>query len=203
MSERVVNAYAPCIGEPLSWGICAAAAKRGTVVLLRRDAGVRDSPLLGLERETYRTLDAKMRASRGFFCLPGPHGPLRGIGEQPPEWPVHERWSLGISRIAEVCQRRGIRLLILFSPVHPDYRDARDWSQLDRWASELAASHPGASVARPVVASYEPRFMWDAIHLNAAGVARFMPVVARDVQQALDRDAEGDPGRQQHGDAQQ
>jgi hypothetical protein len=27
--------------------------------------------------------------------------------------------------------------------------------------------------------------MWDAIHLNAAGVAKFMPIVAKDVQSVL------------------
>jgi hypothetical protein len=41
------------------------------------------------------------------------------------------------------------------------------------------------TVRRPMILTYEPRLMLDAIHLNLEGVNKFMPVVAKDVQAAL------------------
>jgi hypothetical protein len=35
------------------------------------------------------------------------------------------------------------------------------------------------------VLAYARQFMWDAQHLNAAGVEKFMPIVVQDVQAAL------------------
>ena len=40
-------------------------------------------------------------------------------------------------------------------------------------------------VARPAVLWYDPELLWDSLHLNAAGVEKFMPVVAKDFESVL------------------
>jgi hypothetical protein len=160
--------------------------KRGAVSVIDGKAReVRDDPLDGFPRETYRTLASKMLASRGFFSLPGEHGPQREVDRPGPTNIVNDDWDRWIRRVAACCKSDGIPLLVQFSPISSECADARDWSQLDRWAAELEASHPNVTVTRPIITPYEPRFMWDQIHLNAAGVEKFMPIVAKDVQQAL------------------
>ncbi|HEV3138353.1 MAG TPA: hypothetical protein VGZ26_10625 [Pirellulales bacterium] len=126
-----------------------------------------------------------MRKSRGFHFLPAIRGKGQGVPWERPEIPVHPDWDSGIRSIADACKECGVPLLIRFAPIDSAVRAARDWSQLERWASELEGSQPNVTVARPIVLAYEPRFMWDAMHLNAAGVEKFMPVVAKDVQAVL------------------
>jgi hypothetical protein len=43
------------------------------------------------------------------------------------------------------------------------------------------------AVVLAVILPYDQSLMWDSIHINAAGVGKFMPTVARDVQAALGR----------------
>ena len=88
--------------------------------------------------------------------------------------------------MADTCDAAGVRMLILFAPIEAGYEDARDFDRLDRWGRELEETHPGLTVQRPIILTYEPRLMRDAIHLNLAGVEKFMPVVAKDVQEALE-----------------
>ena len=182
-ADRIAAAYGPEVGGSEVLRI-AFIAKRGAVSLLR-STDVRDMPLIGLEQETCRTYEAKMRKSRGFHFLPAIRGKGQGVPWERPEIPVHPDWDSGIRSIADACKECGVPLLIRFAPIDSAVRAARDWSQLERWASELEGSQPNVTVARPIVLAYEPRFMWDAMHLNAAGVEKFMPVVAKDVQAVL------------------
>jgi len=76
-------------------------------------------------------------------------------------------------------------LLIKFAPVADAEVSARDWSQLERWCRQLESRYAHARVARPLIIGYPPELMWDGIHLNAAGVEKFMPIVAKDVQAVL------------------
>jgi lysophospholipase L1-like esterase len=75
--------------------------------------------------------------------------------------------------------------MIQFTPIAQAELICRDWRQLEYWVCDLEATQPGVTVARPIVLTYEPKFMWDGIHLNAAGVEKFMPVVAKDVEAVL------------------
>jgi hypothetical protein len=181
LSQRVDASYGAHVEKRVSVAGFASFVKRGAVGLFR-GADPRDRPLDGLARETYRTLEVKMRTSRGFFCLPGTHGKGQGVPMERPEKPVHPDWNRGIHLIAEACNDAGVPLLIRFSPIVSDARAARDFTQLDRWATDLEASQTNVTVARPIVLAYDPGLMWDSIHLNATGVEKFMPVVAQDVR---------------------
>jgi hypothetical protein len=141
---------------------------------------VRDDPLEGPTRETYRTLQAKLRGSRGFFLLPGDHGPNRGVPPAP-ERLVHDDWDHRVRVIGAACQEHGTKLLIRFMPIARENADARDWSQLERWANTL----DDVTVAQPMILPYPPERIWDGIHLNSAGVEHFMQTVSADVQPAL------------------
>jgi hypothetical protein len=152
-------------------------------VLDRRTREVRDDPLEGFTRESYRTLQSKMRDSRGFFRLPGQHGPQRVVDRPGPENIVHGDWDRWIRAIAVACGN--VPLLIQFTPIAGDTVDARDFRQLEEWSRGVESSHPNVRVARPIILPYAATLMWDPIHLNAAGVEKFMPVVAEDVQALL------------------
>lgn len=89
--------------------------------------------------------------------------------------------------MADTCGSAGVPMLILFAPIEAGYKDARDFDRLDHWGRELEKMHPGLTVERPIILAYESRLMRDAVHLNLAGVEKFMPVVAKDVQEAVER----------------
>jgi hypothetical protein len=144
----------------------------------------RDVPLTGHEAETYHTLQRKTRDSRGFFPLPGSHGPPKGIGAAEPTL-IRDEWDKGIRRIAQICGGAGVALLIQFAPISAQIANARDFSPLETWSRELESTYWQTTVARPIVLIYDSPLMWDSLHLNSAGVEKFLPVVAKDVQAAL------------------
>ena len=184
LPDRFVASYGPEVaGVVTETETFAYFIRCGAVSILDSEAReVRDDRLVGLERETYHSSDSKLRKSRGFFGLPGDHGPQRGVGPGP-ENMVHEDWDRWIRRIAEVCG--DVRLIVRFTPIASEYADAREFRQLDLWAARLETDHPNAVVTRPIVVPFERSLMWDSIHLNAAGVEKFMPLVAKDVQATL------------------
>jgi hypothetical protein len=82
---------------------------------------------------------------------------------------------------------------------------ARTFKPLESWCESFAAQ-PSMSVVPPIVTFYDGSQMWDSLHANsdgawhftadvarafgglwqsAHGVSRFGPIVARDVQEAL------------------
>jgi hypothetical protein len=133
--------------------------------------------------DTYFTEQVGIFAARGFYGLPpGAHLviPPAEQGEL-----IREDWDRGVHETADLCAAAGVKMLILFAPIEASYKDSRDFDGLDRWGRELEKTHPGLTVERPIILAYEPRLMQDALHLNLAGVEKFMPVVAKDVQEAL------------------
>jgi hypothetical protein len=126
----------------------------------------------------------------GIFALRGFYSPPPGAPLHAPPAPdgvlIRDDWDRGVREIADTCSAAGVRMLILFAPIEAAYKDVRDFGRLDRWGHELEKTHPGLKVQRPIILAYEPSLMRDAIHLNSAGVEKFMPVVAKDVQEALE-----------------
>jgi hypothetical protein len=148
---------------------------------------VRDVPLKGIKQEeTYHTLQRKTLDSRGFFGLPGSHGPPKGIGGGG-DVVIRDEWREGAQRIAQICEEAGVTLVIEFAPVSADVARARNFRPLETLAGELGSTYPHTSAVRPIVRTYDPSLMWDALHLNAAGVEKFQAGVAKDVQTALTR----------------
>jgi hypothetical protein len=62
-----------------------------------------------------------------------------------------------------------------------DMLRARDWSPAVNWLRGLK----GVTVCEPILAFYDRDCCWDHVHLNARGVDKFMPLVARDVRDAV------------------
>jgi hypothetical protein len=90
--------------------------------------------------------------------------------------------------MAKACAEYGVVLLIRFMPIAADLLNARDWRQLEGWARDLESAHANVRVARPIILPYDQSLMWDSIHINAAGVGKFMPTVVGDVQAVLGND---------------
>jgi hypothetical protein len=89
--------------------------------------------------------------------------------------------------MAKACAEDGVVLLIRFMPIGADLSNTRDWTLLEAWARDLESTHANVHVARPLILPYDQSLMWDSIHINAAGVGKFMPTFAKDVLAALGR----------------
>jgi hypothetical protein len=161
--------------------------RRGALELSRRREGIPlfDKPLRGMERETFRSLERRMHAARGFFALPGEHGGRWAVEMPAPQTFILDEWKDGLRRLAAVCNKSGAKLVVRFGPIWDGVRHSRDFSKLDAWADDFESSCPSACVARPTVVAWDRSLMWDSMHLNAAGVDRFMPTVANEVHMVL------------------
>ena len=160
--------------------------KRGAASLLsERQRDVRDDPLEGMTSQTYWTLQRRTYEARGHFALSGAHGGKWFVDEPPPPKLILDEWDSAIRQIAGLCNDSGVPLVLLFSPIWDEVSRSRDFSPLERWGRQLEAAYPRVKAARPVVLAYARPFMWDAIHLNEAGVQKFMPTVATNVQAAI------------------
>ncbi len=187
--RRLIANYGPEVDGvvPPQEGI-AYFVRRGALTLGGRDEkgrAILDGPLRGMEAETFLTLQNKMSETRGFFALPSEHGGRWTVETPAPKTFILPEWTDGIRRLASLCNRAGVPLVIRFAPIWDGVSKSRDFGLLDEWARGLESSQPNVTVARPIVLAFERRFMWDAFHLNAAGVEKFMPVVAKDVQTVL------------------
>jgi hypothetical protein len=159
-------------------------AKRGATSVFLQGSDPRELPIEGDENHTSRTLAELKARGHGFIQLPGEHSKHLDHGN-PPGSLIRDDWNAGVYEIARACRGHGVRLMIQFTPIAQAELICRDWRQLEYWVCDLEATQPGVTVARPIVLTYEPKFMWDGIHLNAAGVEKFMPVVAKDVEAVL------------------
>jgi hypothetical protein len=61
-------------------------------------------------------------------------------------------------------------------------QQTRDWSSIESWFTELS----GVTVCRPILLWYNASLCWDAVHLNTAGLEKFMLTVAADLRAALE-----------------
>jgi hypothetical protein len=173
------------------------------------DSGVLEKPLKYFESETYSTLRRKFEESRGFNRLIAHGGKAFKPGPSK-EPPILDEWTQAVRVMAMLCEQRRVLMFVMFSPVRKDMKDARTFKPLESWCDAMSAQ-PSMCVLKPAVLFYDDSQMWDSthagedgarqfsrhvaqcfdgvlgVHLNAAGVARFMPIVAKDVQQAIAR----------------
>jgi len=186
---RFIATYGPGVPGAVSWlDSTGYFVKRGAAGLLAAKSvtwrEMRDLPLLGMKSETYHTLEAKTVKTRGFFDLPGEHG-SRWTVEVPKKRLVHEAWTDGVERLALACRESGVTLVIRFGPVWDGVSGSRDFTQLEDWADRMESKRNGLKFSRPLVLAWDRSVMWDALHVNHAGVDKFMPLVAKEVQAAL------------------
>jgi hypothetical protein len=150
-----------------------------------------DSPLVGMDTETFHSLERRMKASKGFFALPGEHGGRWQVETPAPKQFILEEWRDGFRRLATICGKSHVRLIVRFGPIWEGVSRSRNFGALDEWGDEVESAFPHVRIQRPIIMAWERPLMWDCLHLNAAGVARFMPIVAKDVEHALRRQPGG------------
>jgi hypothetical protein len=152
---------------------------------------VRDVPLVGLEDYTYRTLAKRTFDSKGFCRFPGAHNPKvhgksdLGLNRQGEPVTIPDEWTRGVEQLAEICREWGIPLLLRFTPLPEHCAATRDFSPVERWCKDLERACPELTVGQPTLLWYDWTLCWDAYHLNGAGVSKFMPLVADEVQGLL------------------
>ncbi len=185
--------FAEIYGQPIATDPRAAFAyfaRRGMVDILNglRTVGrpqppdLRSVPLRGMDSETYWSLQRKVQDARGHWPLPGEHNPHRkGTPSHGAPIFMSGDWSSAIEEVIASCDEFQIPLVLRISPISGDVRDLFDFSAVESRLSELSARHPKLRVCKPAIDFYDESLCWDMGHLNAAGVARLMPVVAKDV----------------------
>jgi hypothetical protein len=146
----------------------------------------RNEPLYGMPEETFLSYNAKVRAARGFFALPSLHGGRWTAETPPPRNFILPEWDDMVRRMATACKDSHSILAIRFAPIWSGVSNSRNFTQLETWGSQLEEAFPGTVVlCRPATLAWDRELMYDFQHLNAAGVAKFMPIVAKDVQSVL------------------
>jgi hypothetical protein len=144
---------------------------------------VRDMPVSGTT--TYRNYHRAMHEVRGYGRSPRAHGKTTELESRGEPVKINAQWDRSVRLLAETCDQMGIPLLIRFTPMQNDYVHAKDYSPVERWSHEVEASCPGVTVGRPILLWYEPSLCFDFFHLNDAGVATYMPELAKAVQAVI------------------
>jgi hypothetical protein len=183
--RRFEDAYGPEVGAASPLIRLVRIGSQSTRNWLCGSPDVRDVPLNGMENETYRSYQRRWEASRGYLGLPGDHGKAHLLGAFADVAQIQDDWDRGIGRLADECELFGVPLIIRFAPLSTEFRQGRDYTPVERWAERVKGARPGIIIARPALQWYDPALSWDRVHLNAAGVEKFMPVVAKDVQSVL------------------
>jgi hypothetical protein len=159
--------------------------KRGGLEsLARASVDPRDRPLQGWPSKTYRTFKKQSLQNRGYWPLLGIHATDSASADGGPPLVVKEQWDVLVRQLAADCEAAKIRLILRFSPISEDLDRRRDLSIVKEWTHTLA-SVESIQIGRPLLLTYNNSFMWDAVHLNQAGVERFMQTVDTDVRTAL------------------
>jgi hypothetical protein len=190
VARRLVANYGPEVAGvvPLTQ-ILPYFIRRGAIEARGRAGGVAllDKPLRGMDSESFISLGRRMSDTRGFFALPGEHGGRWSVESPAPQPFILDEWKDGVRRLDAACKASGVPLVVRFGPIWSGVSKSRDFAALESWADQLEDSSANVRVSRPIVLAWDRDVMWDCLHLNAAGVARFMPIVAKDVQQAIAR----------------
>jgi hypothetical protein len=147
---------------------------------------VRDCPLIGMEKVTYRQFERLTREKRGYFELPG-RGPHKNLDRPGGIVEVHDVWDAGVRRLIETCDSAHVRLLIRFSPVSAEATSNLKFERPAGWLKDLQASYPQLLLPRDEnILRYPPSLCWDYSHPNPQGARQFTEKVATEVRLAMD-----------------
>jgi hypothetical protein len=169
--------------------------RQGTVLGWDRSASrftgrpddVRDLPLIGLEKVTYRQFEDLARQKRGHFELSG-HGPPKKLDRPGGVVRVHEVWGAGLRRLCRSCDRAGVPLMFRFCPVSAEATRNLKFDEVERWLRALRADCPRLLVVQEQnIVRYAPDLCWDYSHPNVEGTRVFTERLAGEVHSALDR----------------
>ncbi len=154
-------------------------------VVICRQPDLRGETLRGYEGETYWSYRAKVAEGRGFFAIGDGRNKDCRLTNLDLPFTVSGRWSQLVAALDRECEPHGCKLLVLFTPVCRELVARRDMTEANRWFARVAADNPRVATRRSAIWSMADECMFDPVHLNRAGVARFMPIVAADVQAML------------------
>jgi hypothetical protein len=164
----------------------------GLVTLLRaaRPSArhVREIPFRDNPTQTLAIMKEEFLETKGHARLGGPGGddPIYRQGKQ---IQVEPAWTRCVSFLSDECHKRGVRFILRMDPTAASMKAHRKYDTVESWLDEVSRDCPHAIVAEPRLLWWERKYHWDFDHLNTDGVARFMPVVAKDVLSALGKTA--------------
>jgi hypothetical protein len=146
----------------------------------------RVEPLVGADKETYFTLEQKVRKARGFWALGGKHFPAGTDAPNKPVVNVAPQWKVGFGELARTAEASGVTLIVRLVPtvdtVKTDYQPVR------AWLKDIEKQYPGVIVVHPEILLYDPELCWDYQHLNADGVRKFSRSLAKEISEVLSRE---------------
>lgn len=194
LRDHVLNCYgfearsAKSIAGRLGYRI-----RQGTVIAWNESAGllcgqrrdVRDMPLDGKGKETYRTFEQSTRKSRGYVVLSG-KGLARDLDRPGGIVAIHDAWDSNVRRLAKICEQARVPVLIRFGPISAESSKNLKFDRLERWLHDLQESHSNVRLPRDRrILRYPPELCWDSTHCIAAGAAKFTAQLSEDVRSAL------------------
>lgn len=146
--------------------------------------------LYGGEKDTYLSLEQKMRQTKGYWALSGKHW---GAGTDPPnktDVAAARQWEAGLPELANLAEANGVLLIVRLVPLVE--KTKTNYAPIRDWLKGLEREHPGLSVIRPEVLLYDENLCWDYQHLNAAGVDKFSRDLATEVAARVSHTREGE-----------
>ena len=146
---------------------------------------VRDLPLIGMEKGTYRQYETLTRQKRGHFELSG-HGPPKNLDRPGGLVLIHKAWDAGLRRLAQACDNARIPLMVRFCPVSAEATKNLSFERVEHWLRDLQTASPHLLVAPDqTILRYAPELCWDYSHANPQGTQKFTEQLAREVRAAL------------------
>lgn len=101
----------------------------------------------------------------------------------------NEKYTRIYEHFVAYAASQGIRVIMLpvaNNPLAYDvFQSVGILARYDRWLADLQHKYPNFSAARPHAFTWGQEVMGDAGHLNAAGVARHMPMALEQLREAL------------------
>jgi hypothetical protein len=171
--------------------------KHGTVMAWQRLVSplhdVRDNPLLGMGKETYRTFELSMRKARGYVPLNGGY-PIEPLIVEGDIVSVHKVWDAGVRRLAEACDKAQIPFLLCFAPIAAEASKALNFDSVERWREGLSKSCPHLLLPpHREILRYPNDLCWNGTHVNVTGAAQFTARIAKDLRAALEQSGAAQP----------
>jgi hypothetical protein len=186
-TSRFVTAYAPEVtgNVTLADRIRYFAALGAGEFLRDKTHDLRGDPVDGFGGQNYRGFQQQSRESRGFVPMAGDHGKPDRLPRTGQLVIIRLDWQKEVREVVKLCEGAGIKLIVRFLPLSTAVRGSEEFWPLGSWAETTMRECPNVVVTEPLLSWFPPELMYDNIHLNRAGVEKFTPIVAKDVQAAL------------------
>jgi WD40 repeat protein len=147
----------------------------------------RDLPMFSKRKtgESYHDLQRRLAEGRGYWVPDELRGPGWNARQGWPGQPVkvHDEWDNAVKKLAEMCEKHGVRLFVRLTPIRKDYKDARDYSEVATWMNTLRDYHH-ITVVDPILEFWDLDWHWDVIHLNGPGAKKFSSAIHKKLKES-------------------